>query len=181
MSDWSRGERIALYSLLITAVGVGVGLLTVPEFRRILGLRTEIVTYESHAERARLVTTPAPREPEIRTVTVDARREWTDTGINLVEGSEITIRASGRWTNHNDPPFWHDADGTGDTYPGTVIESANLSSLIGKVGRFNFFVGQNYAGNSPSSGKLYLGMNDVPGHYSDNLGQLTVQISYSSR
>jgi hypothetical protein len=43
MSDWSRNEKIALYSLLVAILGIVVMLFTVPEFRRTIGLNSEAV------------------------------------------------------------------------------------------------------------------------------------------
>jgi hypothetical protein len=41
MNGWARGERIALYSLVVAIIGVLVALLTVPEFRYMIGLKRE--------------------------------------------------------------------------------------------------------------------------------------------
>jgi hypothetical protein len=41
MSGWTRIEKIALYSLMVAIIGVVVALLTVPEFRYIVGLKRE--------------------------------------------------------------------------------------------------------------------------------------------
>lgn len=44
MNNWSRNERIALYSLLVAIVGIVVMLFTVPEFRRVIRLNPEVAT-----------------------------------------------------------------------------------------------------------------------------------------
>ncbi len=120
---------------------------------------------------------------ETKTITVDAKTMWTDTGITLIDPSDITVQASGSWANGNNPPEYYSANGIGHLHPGTTIQSASLGALIGKIGGNTFVVGENYSGRTPASGKLYLGMNDLPtaDAYTDNLGQLTVQITYKAR
>jgi hypothetical protein len=41
MSDWTRNEKIALYSLIVAIIGVVIMLFTVQEFRRAIGLNPE--------------------------------------------------------------------------------------------------------------------------------------------
>jgi hypothetical protein len=102
---------------------------------------------------------------------------WVDTGITLASGDGLVMRASGQWANTS-PHVPYDANGLSNTWPGTVLESANIGSLIGRVGGVTFPVGAYYSNSSPASGRLYLSMNDVPGTYADNWGRVSVTISY---
>lgn len=121
--------------------------------------------------------TPTPRQAERRTITVDARRMWVDTGITLADGESLVMQANGQWANST-PHVPYGPNGLNNTWRGTVLETANNGSLIGKVGSSMFPIGAYYSGYSPASGRLYLSMNDVPGTYSDNWGTVSVQITY---
>lgn len=118
-----------------------------------------------------------PKQPKTQTVKVDAQKMWIDTGIVLGEGEKLIMQASGQWANST-PHTPYGPNGLNNTWPGTILESANNGSLIGKVNGVVFPVGANYSGYSPASGKLYLSMNDVPSTYSDNFGAVSVRISY---
>lgn len=103
---------------------------------------------------------------------------WVDTGVMLKEGESFSIEADGTWSNSGPPAIG--PDGFIDyVHPGTLLATANLGSLIGKVGDVVFGVGSNFVGASRSAGRLYLAMNDTPGNYSDNQGKLRVRISKS--
>jgi hypothetical protein len=115
---------------------------------------------------------------ETRDVTIPAQQMWVDSGITVSRGQTLNIQASGRWTN-GDPPFG--PNGGGHTWPGTILASADIGALIGKIENDIFFVGENYSGRAPASGKLSLCINDVPGTFSDNSGVINAHISYSPR
>lgn len=117
---------------------------------------------------------------EIKNVSLPAQEKWLDTGITLSKGQRLTIEASGQWCNGGADPLV-DPDGLDHTHPGILLGSANLATLIGKIGDSTFAVGRNYSGSSPNSGKLFLSMNDLPDGFSDNSGAISVEVSYSSR
>jgi tetratricopeptide (TPR) repeat protein len=96
---------------------------------------------------------------ETKNVTVPANVFWFDTGITLTKGATLTMDASGQWSNVGNN--YVNSNGYGSPYPGTVLASANLASLIGKIGDVTFSVGEHYSASSPASGKLFLAMNDV--------------------
>jgi hypothetical protein len=123
-------------------------------------------------ERARL----ALRE---RTVRVNAREQWTDTGIDVRSGQAVTFHASGtvRWGpgrrdgaagERNSPYNQH-----------RPMPDRNAAALIGRVGEGGdpFLIGE-----SPEplrmrgSGRLFLGLNDD--HVADNSGTLRVVIAH---
>jgi hypothetical protein len=186
-SEWTRTEKLTLYSLLVAVVGVSVVLLTVPEFRRFLGLSNS-VTIPLQATSSSSVSAESPEVPARQSlpnatfskrVKVPADKMWFDTGITLARGAKLDIRATGQWSDAGLPLRYWGANGTGDTWPGTIVASANLDALVGKVGNVSFLAGESYSGNSPASGKLYLSMNDIPNGFSGNLGTMDVVISYS--
>jgi tetratricopeptide (TPR) repeat protein len=113
---------------------------------------------------------------ETKDVTIAAQQSWVDTGVTVARGQSLTIQANGRWSN-GDPPFG--PNGGGHTWPGTILASADIGALIGKIGNEVFLVGENYSGSAPASGKLLLSINDVPGTFGDNSGVVNVHVSYS--
>jgi hypothetical protein len=97
------------------------------------------------------------------TVTVDARRAFTDTGVDVAVGDRVAISATG--TIFHDP--------TGSTGPSgvaerrdlsqfNVIDSENHGALIGRIGASGapFAVGSDFSSASLAPGRLFLGIND---------------------
>lgn len=122
--------------------------------------------------------TPVPKV-ETKELVVPAREMWVDTGIVLTKGAKLSIHASGQWSDGSRPVRFWGPNGTGNPWPGTLSDSANVDALIGKVGDATFLVGESYSGSCPQSGKLFLSMNDFPGYFSNNSGAMKVEISYS--
>jgi hypothetical protein len=174
-----------------TIVGAIAALLVVPEVRRAIGLDARDSMRPNKLEETKQASSfqssdnpstqarpmPTSRKQETRTVIVDAGKMWVDTGITLASGNSLIMQASGQWANTT-PHAPYGPNGLNNTWPGTILESANIGSLIGSIDGFIFPVGAYYSGNSPASGRLYLSINDVPGTYSDNWGQMSVRISY---
>jgi hypothetical protein len=122
--------------------------------------------------------TPVPKV-ETKELVVPAREMWVDTGIVLTKGAKLNIYASGRWSDGGKPVRFWGPNGTGNSWPGTLSDAANLDALIGKVGDATFLVGESYSGSCPQSGRLFLSMNDFPGYFSNNSGAIKVKISYN--
>jgi hypothetical protein len=185
-SEWTRTEKLTLYSLLVAIVGVSVALLTVPEFRRFLGLTgSAIANPQALSDPSVSVKSPDKSAKQSvssamvsQRVKVPADKMWVDTGITLIKGAKLDIVASGQWSDAGLPLRYWGPDGTGGPWPGTIVASADLDALVGKVGSISFLVGGSYSGSSPVSGKLYLSMNDIPNGFSGNLGTMDVEISY---
>ena len=112
-------------------------------------------------------------------VPVPAAVEWTDTGIDLLPGDILLIRAAGEWSNVASGGFVGQ-DGYGSPYPGTTLASAPLASLLMRVGTI---VAQARAADTPVRwrGRLSLGMNDVAGTFGDNRGSLNAYVFYTLR
>ena len=126
-------------------------------------------------------TQTPPPNIETREVLVPATAMWFDTGISLSKGAQLSIRASGEWSDGGVPLRFSGPNGTGERRPGTIVPSADLGALVGKVGTRKFLLGQNYFGHSPESGSLLLSINDTPESFSSNKGSMKVQVSYSSQ
>jgi hypothetical protein len=114
-----------------------------------------------------------------RTVMVDARTAWTDTGVTVRNGQEVMFVATGevRWG----PGRRDGADGERNSPYNRArpMPDRNAAALIGRVGPDGdpFFIGATRAPlRLRGSGRLYLGINDD--FLQDNSGSLRVLVSY---
>jgi hypothetical protein len=114
-----------------------------------------------------------------RTVTVDARRQWTDTGIDVRGGQEMMFATTGqvRWG-----PNRRDGAGGERNSPfnqGRPMPDRNAAALIGRIGPDGdpFFIGDDQQPiRLRGSGRLFLGINDD--FLADNSGTLRVVVGY---
>lgn len=108
----------------------------------------------------------------------DPALDQFDTDFDVVAMTEYRMTATGLWNGGAGGDV--DANGQiGVTNPMAIVPTGNLYSLcyrIGLAGTWTF-AGADLTFTPGSSGRLYLAMNDVPGAYSDNSGELTVTIS----
>jgi hypothetical protein len=95
--------------------------------------------------------------------------------VKISAGDRLTITAIGRWSNAG-PPIQGPDGFLNYLYPGTMLESANLASLIGKLGESIFGIGSRLNTIATRSGVLFLSMNDTPGTFADNQGRVEVTI-----
>jgi hypothetical protein len=103
--------------------------------------------------------------PRMLTVFVPGTVLWTDSGIEVVTGDTLEIKAGGRITHSkNGPLLTPDGDpnlaGHESNLPG--VEDANHAGLIGRIGEDGvpFAVGSEVETTVESDGRLYLGIND---------------------
>ena len=100
--------------------------------------------------------------PIKKTIKVDGKKQWTETGIKLTKGNKIVIEATGTvWANKSvkstpdgvDRKSWK-------RY--SLIKDSNHEALIGKIGSSGelFYVGSRKIFTAKSDGILYLGVND---------------------
>ena len=116
------------------------------------------------------------------TVIVAANVEWFDTGIDVQAGGAVfalSINATGNWTNVAGGQLV-DGAGYGSLLPNAIAPTLSFASLIGRVNGTIFGIGRSFSQGSPASGRLFLSMNDVPGTYDDNAGQLTVVVTQTA-
>jgi len=98
---------------------------------------------------------------------------------------EQTIKTGLRlWSNGGEDPVFCDAKGLkpgrGDgktLLPKLVVRNALLGELVGKTDGGAFEVGSKKEGDL-GKGQLYLSMNDKSGFYGDNIGSITVIVSF---
>ncbi len=114
----------------------------------------------------------------VETVTVDARKAFTDTGVDVAVGDRVAVSATG--------VIFHDA--TGSTGPNgvaerrdltqyNVLDTENHGALIGRIGDAGapFAVGSDFASASLAPGRLWLGINDKG--VDNNSGAFTATIT----
>jgi hypothetical protein len=112
-----------------------------------------------------------------REVTVPAKRVWFDSGIDITNKYVRIQRKSGTWSNtNNEGNIWSEGWG-GQSWGGLLVPNGGLRDLVGKTSKGMFVVGQ-YCEGDLGSGRLYLSMNDIEGHFNDNVGSIVVTISF---
>jgi hypothetical protein len=122
----------------------------------------------------------APGTPPARveTVTVDARKAFTDTGVDVAVGDRVAVGATGT--------IFHDASGsTGpngvaerrDLHQFNVLDTENHGALIGRIGPNGapFSVGSDFSSSSLAPGRLFLGVNDIG--LDNNSGAFTATVT----
>lgn len=102
-----------------------------------------------------------------------------DTGINLVEGVEYTISATGTWNGGEGAVG---PEGSTNPYGDIlVLNGPTIYNLIAKIGTGGswFAVGAGITFTADASGRLLMLMNDgnSPAYYVDNSGSVTVTVA----
>jgi Ca2+-binding EF-hand superfamily protein len=113
-----------------------------------------------------------------RIVTVEAAREWVDSGIDVRSGDRISIDASGSVTLSNNPG---DVANPAGSRSGRRADSAPLrndpaGALIARINNgAPILVGNQRTWTATASGRLYLSVNDD--FFQDNVGEYRATIS----
>ena len=137
----------------------------------------------------------------IYTLSIPGTVPWTDTGIDVLAGSQLQITASGIVTygfsaGQSTGPNGGDSSGQ-KFFSDCVIPSAVAVSLIGKTGGTTAvgsgtpvpegtpgdgvgFVGASYNETISTGGELFLGFNDQVGGFGDNSGAFSVTINVTA-
>ncbi len=110
-------------------------------------------------------------------VIIDVTKPWTDSNLDVTAGTPIAIIvrgiASTQAVNVNTFGSWAGPEGYPSSHdPRHLMPDAPDQSVIGKIGESGspFYVGRAKLLVPESSGRLYLGYNDSPGHFDDNFG-----------
>ena len=124
-------------------------------------------------------TTGGVREPA-RAVTVSARQQWVDAGINVRVGDYLHVNATGRVQWAPDAPMI-DANGAGTAGPNAPLPGAANGALIARIGNgAPFLVGTNLDSHRVDvAGRLYLMVNDDV--VTDNQGQFRASVVMERR
>jgi hypothetical protein len=120
-----------------------------------------------------------PRGMRERQVVVNAREQWTDTGIDVRGGQQIYFSAQGQTRWGPDRRDGAEGERNSPLNPGRPLPDRPAAALIGRIGERNefFFIGGDSGPfRARGSGRLYLGINDDV--LTDNSGNLRVTVSY---
>ena len=119
-----------------------------------------------------------PRGLREREVNVQARTQWTDTGVNVRNGQTVYFEASGRVRWGRDRQHGPEGENNSPRNPSRPIPGRPAAALIGRVGDdAPFFIGSDAEGiRVRGSGPLFLGINDET--LEDNSGSFRVTVYY---
>jgi hypothetical protein len=120
-----------------------------------------------------------PRGMRERQVVVDARQQWTDTGIDVRAGQQIYFSSQGETRWGRDRRDGAEGERNSPLNPNRPLPDRPAAALIGRIGDRNeyFFVGGDTGPfRARDSGRLYLGINDDV--LTDNSGNLRVIVSF---
>jgi predicted nucleic acid-binding protein len=108
-------------------------------------------------------------------IAVAADRGWTDTGINVRVGQQLTINADGRIRLSRDSQNFVTAAGASDRVANATLPNAPLGGMVARFGDSEpVFIGQSRTFRATQGGRLYLGVNDS--YFDDNTGQFNVTV-----
>jgi hypothetical protein len=114
-----------------------------------------------------------------RQVVVDAREQWTDTGIDVRSGQQIYFASQGESKWGRDRRDGAEGERNSPLNPNRPLPDRPAAALIGRIGDRNqiFFIGGDSGPfRARDNGRLYLGINDDV--LTDNSGNLRVTVSY---
>lgn len=123
----------------------------------------------------------ATPETTTRVVRVSAQQRWTDTGLTVRRGDEVTFDSRGQVQLSGDA---NDVAGPeGSRRPGRVMPATNVNApagaLIARIGdATTIVVGDRRSIRATAAGRLYLGLNDD--HLDDNRGGFEVTVGIES-
>ena len=114
-------------------------------------------------------------------IPVSATERWTDTGLTVRAGDSISIEADGTIQMSGDRGDTAAPAGGRRSAPGALVHNAAAGTLIARIGNgAPFAVGaRRTIARAPTSGRLYLGVNDD--YLGDNEGQFNAMVSIGSR
>ena len=124
-----------------------------------------------------------------KTIYLDAKSGWQNTGLWCKEGQRVFFKCSGIWAvaPENESNRWPDAGPEGHgKHPGEKIHELGdpkkelpgtpFGTLLGKVSEVAFPIGNRKVIIIPAEGVLSLVINDYPFFRHDNRGGLTITI-----
>jgi hypothetical protein len=118
-----------------------------------------------------------------KTITVDGKVSFTDTGIDLERDDEVLITATGTvFPAVGNRSLAASPDGVPnhpEIRPANVVPNVDHSGLMGKVGEDGspFAAGSTYRFITPSAGRLFLGINDSGLENNDGAFAATVTVT----
>ena len=121
-----------------------------------------------------------PRGMRERQIVVDAREQWTDTGIDVRAGQQIFFSSQGETRWGRDRRDGAEGERNSPLNPNRPLPDRPAAALIGRVGEGStdyFFIGGDRGPfQMRNSGRLFLGVNDD--YLQDNSGYFRVVVYY---
>ena len=121
---------------------------------------------------------------ETRTVAIDSREHWNDTGITFVAGGRYRAEAVGKWHDAGkecDASGWEsDSALIRDLEHFRRVRDANWFALIGAIDRdraTEFLIGSACDITAPRDGELTCFANDAPFMYWNNKGAIELRVT----
>ena len=114
-----------------------------------------------------------------KTFRLPGKTEWLDTGIDLVSGQVVDIRAEGEVVWKKEGFGWCSPQGNTlyTRWGKRPVLGVGVGALIGRIGSSAdnaFFIGNTFRMEASSSGRLFLGINDD--NVTDNAGYFDIWI-----
>lgn len=110
-----------------------------------------------------------------RSVVVDARERWVDTGIDVRVGDRISFQADGRVTLSGNNSDTAGPGGTARRAPSAPLPDQPAGALIARIDNSPpILIGARQIMTANADGRLYLSVNDD--HLPDNSGEFSVTI-----
>lgn len=114
-------------------------------------------------------------------IPVSATDRWTDTGLTVRAGDSISIEANGSIQMSGNRRDTAAPAGSDRSAPGALVSNAPAGMLIGRIGNgAPFAIGaRRTIARAPTSGRLFLGVNDD--YLGDNAGQFEAMVTIEPR
>jgi hypothetical protein len=114
-------------------------------------------------------------------ISVSATERWTDTGLTVRAGDSVSVEADGTIQMSGDRGDTAEPAGGRRNAPEALVRNARAGTLIARIGNgAPFAVGaRRTIARAPTSGRLYLGVNDD--YLEDNEGQFNAIVSIGPR
>ena len=114
-------------------------------------------------------------------IVVSGRQAWTQTGITVRRGENLTFNATGEVQLSTDANDLATAYGSksGRYAPNAPLPRNFAGALIGRVGNQVFPIGTGTTVTMPATGPLFIGINDDG--FDDNAGEFRVEIGRTTR
>jgi len=124
----------------------------------------------------------APAQTSGQMIRVAAAERWTDTGLDIRAGDTLIFDAQGtvRLSNNGNDTAGVGGAFSGRRAPNAPIRDQGAGGLIARIGNGEaLFIGTRRSVRAPTSGRLYLGVNDD--HLGDNTGDFQVVVTTQGR
>lgn len=131
-----------------------------------------------------------PNDQSKITLFLDAKSDWYNTGLRVKKGRTLVLECRGSWAvaPKKESQRWPDTGPEGHgKHPGERVHSKGnhkkelpgvpFGTLLGRIGPSVFSIGDRKEVVMPSSGRLYLVINDYPFYRHDNRGGLIITIT----